>query len=252
MAIDLPSRTTSHLVSCDRRETTPEPSTKEQWMKFTTWLAAGLLCVTAVAADAPKGIAPRASADDYPAHAGQNGVTVGVKVLSAEETRRALTPDLNRCCLVVEVAIFPAKDGSVKVSLDDFVLRVVGSDDVTRPASAEILAGRLQRQSETPPAHSPDVSGSAGVTYEKDRYGHGTTTDASVGVGLGGPQPSPRAESDAARRAIQLELSAKALPEGSVSTPVAGYVYFSAERKKRFTYQLEYTLNGAKVVLPLP
>jgi hypothetical protein len=222
-------------------------------MKFKTWLAAGLLYVTVTAADTPKGTAPRATADDYPVHAVQNGVAIGANVLSAEETRRAFTPDLNRCCLVVEVALFPAKDGALRVSLDDFVLRVVGTDDVTRPASAEILAGRLQRQSEAaPPPHPPDIGGSAGVVYETGRSGHSVSTDASVGIGLGGPQQSPRAEPDTTRRAIQQELSAKALPEGNASAPVAGYVYFSAERKKRFTYQLEYTLNGEKVVMPLP
>ena len=220
-------------------------------MKLVTWLAAGLLCLTAVAADTPKGIAPRATVDDYPAHAVQNGVAIGATILSTEETRRAFTADLNRCCLVVEVALFPAKDAALKVSLDDFVLRVVGSDDVTRPASAEILAGRLQRQSETAaPPHPPEVHGSAGVTYGTGPYGHSTGTEASVGVGVGA-QPS-HSGSDSQRKAIQQELSAKALPEGSASVPVAGYVYFSAERKKRFTYQLEYRLNGEKVVVPLP
>ena len=223
-------------------------------MKLVTWLAAGLLGLTAVAADTlPKGTTPRATADDYPAHAVQKGVAIGATILSTEETRRAFTPDLNRCCLVVEVALFPAKDATLKVSLDDFVLRVVGSDDVTRPASAEILAGRLQRQSETAaPPHPPEVHGSAGVTYGTGPSGHSVGTETSVGVGVGAPPQPPHSESDSQRKAIQQELSVKALPEGSASVPVAGYVYFSAERKKRFTYQLEYTLNGEKVVVPLP
>jgi len=222
-------------------------------MKLVTWLAAGLLCLAAVAADTPKGTTPRATPDDYPAHAVHNGVAIGATILSMEDIRRAFTPDLNRCCLVVEVALFPAKDATLKVSLDDFVLRVVGSEDVTRPESAEILAGRLQRQSETAaPPHPPEVHGSAGVTYGTGPYGHSTGTEASVGVGVGAPPQPSHSESDSQRKAIQQELTAKALPEGNASAPIAGYVYFSAERKKRFTYQLEYTLNGEKVVVPLP
>jgi hypothetical protein len=44
----------------------------------------------------------------------------------------------------------------------------------------------------------------------------------------------------------------KGLPEGAVATPVAGYLYFPlAKRAKSARYELEYVLNGSKVVLRL-
>jgi hypothetical protein len=52
---------------------------------------------------------------------------------------------------------------------------------------------------------------------------------------------------------METELSEKGLPEGSVSAPVAGFVYFPlASRKKNATLQLEYKVNGENVSLTLP
>jgi len=51
---------------------------------------------------------------------------------------------------------------------------------------------------------------------------------------------------------METELSEKGLPEGTVSAPVSGYVYFPIARKKNASLQLEYVLNGNKVVVALP
>ncbi len=51
---------------------------------------------------------------------------------------------------------------------------------------------------------------------------------------------------------MEAELDEKGLPEGAVATPVAGYLYFSLSKKaKNARYELEYMLNGRKVVLRL-
>ena len=51
---------------------------------------------------------------------------------------------------------------------------------------------------------------------------------------------------------MELELGEKSLPEGSASTPISGYLYFSMPVKDRkAARQLEYTLNGEKLVLTL-
>lgn len=223
----------------------------------------GMLCAVAVAFDAPKGTVPRETADKYPAHAEQSGVAIGAKLLTADQARHAFTTDVNRCCLVVEVALFPAKDDSLQISLNAFMLRVVGAEDATRPSSAEVLAGKLQRQAEGPPPgpHDVTVSPTVGIGYESggidpvtgQRRPGGVVTSTGVGVGIGGPAPPPRPGStDADRRAMAQELNEKALPEGKATAPIAGYVYFALDRKKKLTYQLEYTLNGEKVIVPLP
>jgi len=53
--------------------------------------------------------------------------------------------------------------------------------------------------------------------------------------------------------AMEIELDEKGLPEGSASAPVSGYVYFPVvSRKKGTALQIEWVMNGNKVVLNLP
>jgi hypothetical protein len=51
-----------------------------------------------------------------------------------------------------------------------------------------------------------------------------------------------------------LELTKKSLPEGKISAPVAGYLYFplTKKNKKKAARQLELTLAEQKVALTLP
>jgi hypothetical protein len=162
--------------------------------------------------------------------------------------------------MVVEVALFPQKDGLAEISLGDFALRVAGKDIATRPTSAEVVAGKLQKAAE-PKADSHDVvvSPTTGIGYQTGgidpvtgapRRG-GVVTSAGVGVGVGGPQQPQPASTEADRRTMELELREKGLPEGSTASPVSGYLYFALPQNKNAKYQLEYMLNGNKMTLDL-
>ena len=211
-------------------------------------------------ADAPRGTVPRASAEKYAAHVEQNGSSLGARLLSPKEARKEFATDVDQCCMVVEVALYPQKDGMLEVSLSEFVLRIAGQDIGSRPTSAAIVAGKLQRRAE-PDEGSKDVriSPTAGIGYETggidpvtgQRRPGGVVTSTGVGVGVGGQQPPKPGSTDADRRTMELELKEKGLPEGNTAASVAGYLYFSAPPKKNVKYQLEYMLNGSKVVLPL-
>lgn len=238
----------------------------ERVQRFRNALAIGLMCAVSLYADAPRGTVPRAAADRYPAHAVHDGVGLGAILLTPDQARKAFASDLDRCCRVVEVALYPQKDSPVKVSLDDFVLRISGSDVAAKPSTAEVLAAKLQKKSSPPPSDGRDVAvyPTAGVGYESggidpitgQRRGGGVYTTAGVGVGIGGSQPPRPGSSDRDRRTMELELGEKGLPEGTASAPVAGYLYFALpankDKDKKSTRQLEYTLNGEKVVLQLP
>lgn len=233
-------------------------------MKPRALLVAGLMVAVSVYANAPRGTVPRAAADSYPAHVARDGVSVGAALLTAEQTRKAFASDVDRCCVVVEVAVYPQTGSPVNVSWNDFVLRVSSTDIAARPSSPEVLAARLQKKSAPPSTGGRDVVvyPSTSVGYESGGYDPvtgqrrpgGVVTTTGVGVGIGGSQPQPTPGStDRDRRTMELELTEKGLPEGKASAPVSGYLYFSLPEKKdkKATHQLEYTLNGEKVVLSL-
>ncbi len=228
-------------------------------MKLVRWLIVALICATTVAIGAPRGTVPKSTADRYPAHTTQDGIAIGAALLSAGDIRHAFSTQVNECCLVVEVALYPRKDGLVDVSSSDFALRIVGQDIAAKPSSAEVVAGRLYRQAQPEQnPHDVTVSPVGGIGYESggidpvtgQRRPGGVVTSGGVGVGVGSPPPKP-GSTEADRRTMELELREKSLPEGNAASPVAGYLYFTISPKKNKKYQFEYNLNGNKVVLPL-
>lgn len=211
------------------------------------------------AAAALKGTAPRESAARYPVHGELDGVAIGAALLTPDEVQHAFTTDLNRCCSVVEVALYPDKGKALEIAREDFTFRVAGTHTPAKPAGPNLLALTLQQAASARRDISP--SGSVGVVYGTgggydpttgQTRGRGVSTSVAMGVGVGGSGGKP-ASTGRAREIMEAELSEKGLPEGIVSAPVAGYLYFPlTTKKKKAARQLEYTLAGQNVVLALP
>jgi hypothetical protein len=228
-------------------------------MNWKLCVAMSLVSVTLLVAEGPKGTEPRTTSTAYPAHAEINGVAVGATLLTADEARRHFVSDVNRCCLVVEVAFYPPKDKPLNVSLSDFVLRIKDADIAAKPSSAGVIAASLQKKAHAD--RNVTVSPSYGVTYQSGRtydpvtgatQGSGVTQTSGVLVGIGRPGPNP-ASTDKDRSTMEAELSEKGLPEGAVSKPIAGYIYFPiSSKKKPAARQLEYKLGESKIALSLP
>ena len=227
-------------------------------MKVTLRWIAVLLGLVALASAAPKGTVPRASADRYSVHGERNGVGIAVVLLTHDQARKLFVSDVNHCCVVAEVALYPAKDKPLDVSLNDFVLRVKGTDTAAKPASAKVVATTLQRKAGS--TRDVTVFPSVGVGYESGGYDPVTGTprsggvykQAGVGVGIGNSGPQA-ASTDKDRAAMETELSEKGLAEGSASAPVAGYIYFPVtSKKKNASLKLEYKVNGETISLTLP
>ena len=221
------------------------------------WIAVSFALAASLAFAAPKGTVARSAAIKYPAHTEQDGVAMGAVLLTSQETRTGFVSDLNHCCLVVEFALYPQKDHPIDLSSDDFSLRAVGNDTAVKASSAKVISATLQKKAAA--TRDVVVSPSVGVGYESgsvydptgQRRGSGVYTQSGVGVGIGSPG-GQGGGTEADRSAMEVELSEKGLPEGLTSAPVAGYLYFPLSRKKNVRHQLEYTLNGNKVVLLLP
>jgi hypothetical protein len=157
----------------------------------------------------------------------------------------------------VEVALYPAKDSTLDVSLSDFVLRLAGTDTTVKASSPPALGAELQDRNPngTDVAKAGDVHGEVHAGYEEGTNPatgqriHGVDTGGSVSIGTPGPGP---ASHDRDRYLMEMELTEKGLPEDTVSSPVAGYLYFSLSKdNKKAIHELEYTLNGQKVLLKL-
>jgi hypothetical protein len=227
-------------------------------MKRNIWLTAALTCVASLAFAEPKGTAPRADAGRYPAHAERDGIAIGARLLSHDEARKVFVSDVNRCCLVLEIAVYPQKDKPFEVSLGDLSLQKSGAENETKASSAKVVAGSLQKQAQGQRDISvyptTEIGYESGSVYDPatgTRRGSGVYTRSGVGVGIGGRGGPGSTEKD--RDAMATELSEKGLPEGSAAAPVAGYVYFPlAASKKKQAYQLNYVVNGSKVTLSLP
>jgi hypothetical protein len=226
-----------------------------------SWPGFALIAVASLAMGSAKGTVPRDSASAYPAHAEKNGVAVGARLLTSNEAEHAFVSDVNRCCFVVEFAVYPQKDLTIDISGDDFALVPEGSQRAEKPSSAAVVASTLQKNAQA--QTNIDVAPSVGIGYQKGTTydpalgttrGSGVYTQAGVGVGVGGGDNPGSSAAD--RRAMELELSEKGLPEGSASSPVAGYLYFprmggKKHKDKVAPRQLVYTLNGEKIVLDL-
>jgi hypothetical protein len=218
-----------------------------------------LASVTFVVAEGPQGTEPRPAAARYPAHSEMNGVAVGASLLTAHQARRSFVSDVNRCCLVIEVAFYPPKGTPLNISLNDFVLRIKDTDVAEKPSSAKAVAASLQKKAGSD--RDVTLSPSYGVTYQTGRIydpvtgttqGSGVTQTTDVHVDVGNPGPNP-ASTDKDRSAMEAELGDKGLPEGPTSTPLAGYLYFPvSSKKKNAIHQLEYKLGENTVVLSLP
>jgi hypothetical protein len=154
---------------------------------------------------------------------------------------------------------FPDKDHPANISLGDFSLRVVSAKNAVPPSRAKLVASSLQQKAGSD--RDVTVSPAVGVGYETGTYTDPSTgtrqhssgvyasTNVGVGIGSSGDQPG---STEADRKTMELELGEKGLREGTASAPVAGHLYFSMAKKKNAQYQLEYTVDGKKVVLPLP
>jgi hypothetical protein len=217
--------------------------------------------VVSMASAGPRGTVPKATVREYRAHAERDGRGIGAILLTSDQVHKTFVSDVNRCCIVVEVAFYPEKDKPLTISLDDLTLQANGSDTLMRPMSARAVAATLQEKAEK--GRQVTTSTSVGVGYESGTYidpvtgnpkkVHGVTTETGVGVGVGDSGTQPGA-TNTSRDNAEIELADRGLVEGTASAPVAGYVYFPApvKKKKNTMLQLQYALNDQTVVLALP
>jgi hypothetical protein len=163
--------------------------------------------------------------------------------MNADEVRRAFGFDVDRTCLIIEVALYPKNGQERKLLVSDFSLRIVGTNTVVKPSTATAVAANWQQVFRERQGVKTDPSGEVAVGSQE------VHAEGQVHVGTVDSPPHPASAKD--RDTLEAELAEKALAEGKVSSPVAGYLYFpTLPRKKHATLQLEHETNGSIVILP--
>ncbi len=205
----------------------------------------GCLLAACAAAWAQAGVPPKSGPEDYPVHAKAGDCAIGAEYLVHSFSSGGQTfvaPDY----LVVEVAVFPAKNKEIELAAGHFTLRVNGKKAVMFPEPAGFVAASLK--------------------YSDWEYPR--SVEAGVGVGgtdviIGRPEAAPRFPGDRreSERRRPTEPRApggissgvekqqtltpaeavveSALPEGLWSKPAAGHLYFRYKGKMKSLKSLE-------------
>ena len=215
-----------------------------------------ILCFSSAALAGPKGTVPRSSATQYPIHAQRDAVSIGAKLLTRQEARKTFVSDVNSCCTVIEIAVYPDKAKPLNLSLNDFVLRARNTESATKPSTAKLIAASIQKDAKSgrdiAVYPTTSIGYSSGSVYDPatgTRQGSGVYTQTGVGVAIGSPDGPGVSDKD--RGVMETELSEKGLSEGTASGAVSGYIYFPVLLKKKAEYQLEYDVEGSKLILPI-
>lgn len=207
-------------------------------------LGVAFLSLAPLATAGPRGTIPRTSADRYPAHAEHDGTKIGASLMSPNEVRKVFGFDVDRSCLVVEVALYPLNDKEQNLSLGDFSLHVAGASTAVKPSTPTAVAANWQQLFRV----QRDVKSE--LSAEVAAGPHSGHIEGQVGVETDYGPPHSASEGD--RATVEAELTDKGLPEGKASSPVAGYLYFPIlSRKKHTVLQLNYETSGSRTILQL-
>jgi hypothetical protein len=185
------------------------------------------------------GIPPRTAPSEYQAHAQAGAVTI-----AAEFTRHSVatlqatlsTEDY----VVVEVGLFGPPDARLKISHEDFSLRI-NAKKVWLPAEPYGVVFRSLKDPEWVPPEPPGGKSKTG----------GITTDG--GAGADNSAPAPVHMPIELERVMQQRVQKAALPEGDRVLPQAGLIFFPYRGKSEGIRSVELTYTGpsGKVLLTL-
>jgi len=186
-----------------------------------------------------KGIPPRATPADYQAHTQAGSIT-----LAGEFTGHSIpTPQAvlsTEDYVVVEVGLFGPPEAPIKLSTEDFSLRINGKK---APLPAQPYA--LVFKSLKDPEWSPPVPAEA---KSKTSFGGG-----GKGQGEAGSTPAPVHVPIELERAMEQRVQKAALPEGERVLPAAGLIFFQHRGKTDGIRSIEliYTGPAGKAILAL-
>jgi hypothetical protein len=183
--------------------------------------------------DAPgesKGIPPRATPADYQARAQAGEMTIG-----AEFTGHALPTEQGALTteeyVAVEVGLFGKLGARVKVSAEDFSLRINGKKAALPSQPYGLVTGNLKDPEWGPPA-------------AKSKSKTGMTGGGDGEQGDSNEPPAPVVIPIEVQRAMAQRVRKAVLPEGERALPLDGLIFFQYRGKAKGIHKLELIYAG--------
>ena len=191
----------------------------------------------AVAAQ-PHGLPPRAAPTEYLSHTQAGALTIAAE-FKGHNVPTAQNPLTTEDYVVVEVGLFGGADGKLKISAEDFTLRVNGKKQALASQPFGMVIGNVKDPEWEPPAS------------EKKSKGSGLSTGGG-GQQDNTPPPPPKVPIEV-QRAMAKSVQHAALPEGDRTLPQAGLLFFQYHGKASGIHSVELIYGGpaGKVTMPL-
>jgi hypothetical protein len=183
-----------------------------------------------------KGMPPRAAPTDY-----QMQAKVGAYTLAADFDGHAV-PTLEAAYssedyIVVELAFFGDPEARLKLSIEDFSLKI---NDRKAPFTSQPF-GYVARSLKDPEWQPP----------EQEQEKKSKTSLNGSGGNDSGAAPPPKMPLEL-RRAMELRVHKSVLPEGDRALPVAGLIFFQYRGKEQSIKSMELVYSGPAGTVSVP
>jgi hypothetical protein len=178
-----------------------------------------------------KGMPPRTSPAEYLAH-GQAGAMTIAAEFKGHSVPTAQGPLTTEDYVAVEVGLFGAPDAKIRLSANDFSLRVNGKKSaLTTEPYGRVVANVKDPEWEPP---EPPASKKSALSTGGGGGGGGQqdSTPPVVHIPIG------------VQRAMAQRVQKATLPEGDRALPVAGLIYFQYRGKEKGVRTLELIYSG--------
>jgi hypothetical protein len=173
------------------------------------------------------GMPPRTAATEYLAHTQIGPISIGAEFIG----HSVPTPQANYSSedyVLVEIGMFGPPDARLRMSVNDFSLRVNGKKTPLASQHYELAFHSLKDPEWEPP------------NVEKSK-----TSLNTGGGGQNDQPPAPPKMPIELRRAMEQRVQKAALPEGDRLLPQAGFVFFEYRGKAQGIKSLELFYEGA-------
>jgi hypothetical protein len=179
-----------------------------------------------------KGMPPRATPADYQAHA-----QAGTMTIAAEFTGHSVPtlqgPLSTEDYVVVETGFFGAPDSRIKLSSENFTLRINGKKTPLPSQPYGLVVGSLK----DPEWEAPVPAASKSKTSMGSGGGQGEKSDANA-------PPEPVKIPIGVQRAMAQRVQKSSLPEGDRPLPQAGLIFFQYRGKTEGIRSVELIYSG--------